>query len=191
MIRGVLALLLACFVSIVPAGAATYEGVTFPDQFPVDGKPLVLNGMGLRTVTVLGIRAYVAGLYLEQQSHDAAAILKSSGPKVVLMQFLRGATRDQIQHQYREGEQNNCGTGACPQTDQQDFERLVDTAPAVQFGDTFTYVISSHGLQMLHNNKLLVSFTNPDLGYRILDGFIGAHPPSEAVKSGLLGLGAN
>ena len=30
---------------------------------------------------------------------------------------------------------------------------------------------------------------NPDLAFRILDGFIGARPPSESLRAALLGQG--
>ena len=55
-------------------------------------------------------------------------------------------------------------------------------------GDTSTYIITSHGFEVLANNKLIGEYNNPDLGGRILAGFIGERPPSPEVRSGLLGI---
>ena len=54
-------------------------------------------------------------------------------------------------------------------------------------GDTYTYVITDRGVQLYANNKLAVDVANKDLGYRILAGFIGEHPPSLELKRELLG----
>ena len=54
-------ILAAAFISLLAArgaSAATLEGVTFPDTYPVEGQQLVLNGLGLRTLTFLNVRIY-------------------------------------------------------------------------------------------------------------------------------------
>ena len=61
--------LLALFLAL-PAAAGTLAGVTLPDKADVDGKSLVLNGMGLRKKLV--IKVYVGGLYLPQKEKSAA-----------------------------------------------------------------------------------------------------------------------
>src|SRR4051812_31135287 len=121
---------------------ATISWISLPDTYPLPGQTLVLNGIGIRTVTVFSVRAYVAGLYLAQKSQDARAILASPGPKVLLMQFLHSATKAQVERQYREGEEKNCGHGECASTDSADFERLVAATPAAAVGDTLTFVFT-------------------------------------------------
>ena len=172
--------------ALSPGRAATLEGITFPDTYPGGGQTLRLNGMALRTVTILRVRAYVVALYLPQQSNDPAAILSSPGPKVVLMQYLHDADKARVEAEFREGEQNNCGQGQCPKEDEADFERMVAAAPAVKVGDTYTFVVTARNMTFLANNKPIGTF-NPDLGRLILAGFIGTHPPSAEVKAGLLG----
>ncbi len=109
--------------------AATLEGVTFPDAMQVDGRPLYLNGIGLRTLTVLNVRVYVAGLYLERRSHDARAIEADPGLKVIVIHYLRGGSKEQVERQFRAGERVNCGAGGCPASDQADFERRSPSPP--------------------------------------------------------------
>ena len=186
--------LLACLAPLAlglalprPGQAATLGGVTFPDTYPAAGQTLVLNGMGLRTLTVFNVRAYAAGLYLPQKSGDARAIMASPGPKVILLQFLHAASKAQIEKQYREGETKNCGHGECAPADEGDYERLIAATPAAAVGDTLAYVVSSRGVRALFNNRVIGEFANPDLGLRLLAGFIGNAPPSEDLKRHLLG----
>lgn len=179
---------MAAALPFTPVRAATLAGVTMADTMPYGGQTLHLNGMALRTLTVLEVRIYVAGLYVARPAHDAAAIENASTPKVLLLQFLHAASREQFQKEYRDGEQKNCADGHCPKSAEADFERLVAAAPALKVGDTLAYVITDQGLRVLLNNKPLGSYANPPLARQILDGFIGDHPPSPAVRSGLLGL---
>ena len=72
------------------ASAAQLAGISLPDTRQVAGIHLLLNGIALRTHSVLGIRIYVAGLYLEQRSSSAEAILRSPEMKLLEIDFLRG-----------------------------------------------------------------------------------------------------
>ena len=184
----VVALLLLSLCLAPASQAATIDGAGLPDSYPVPGQTLVLNGIGIRRLTIFSVRAYVAGLYLAQQSHDARAILASPAPKVLLMQFLHSATKAQVERQYREGETKNCGHGECAPSDDADFERLVAATPAASVGDTLAYIFTSRGVRVLSNNRLIGDFANPDLALHLLAGFIGDNPPSEDLKEHLLGL---
>jgi hypothetical protein len=182
-------LVLSCFAT--GASAATLDGVTLQDTFPVDGHTLKLNGIGLRTLTIFNVKVYVAALYLATPSHDAHQILTSPTPKVVRLQFLHSGSKADIEKEYRAGEQTNCSDGSCAATDKDDFERLVAAAPAVNVGDTSTYIFTSKGVRVLANDRPLIELNDPDLAYHLLEGFIGAHPPSESLRASLLGTPAN
>ena len=171
-----------------PAAAASLAGVTLLDTYPVAGQNLVLNGIGLRSLTVFNVHVYVAGLYLTRQSHDAREILASPGAKVILLRFVHSASKAQVEQQYRVGEENNCGSGGCDPADKPDFERLVAAAPAVEPGDTSTYIFTPGHLRVLANDRVIADFASRDLAFRLLSGFIGDHPPSAELKSQLLNL---
>jgi hypothetical protein len=183
----VLGLLMICWLN-PGATAATLEGVTFPDSYTVDGQTLILNGIGVRRVTIFRVRIYVAGLYLPRQSHDAAAIMASRGPTVLRLEFIHSGSKAQVEKQYREGEAQNCGHGGCAASDQSDFERLVAAAPAVEPGDTSTYIFTDKGVKVLANDKMIGDFADVDLARQLLRGFIGDHPPTQELRSALLGL---
>ena len=120
------------------AGAVDLVGVHIPEAYQIDGRTLVLNGYGLRTLTFLRIKIYVAALYLPGKTDDSKAILASAGPKVVVVHYLHGGSKAQVQRRFREGEQENCGDGSCDSSFQGDFERLLAAVPAVAPGDTTT-----------------------------------------------------
>ena len=189
MARKLLAALL-CAALASGAFAATLNGVTLRDTYPMNGQTLVLNGIGLRTLTIFKVKIYVAGLYLAQRSHDAQQILASPGPKVLVLRFLHAGSKAEVEKEYRAGEAQNCGNGECAPTDETDFERLVAAAPAVEPGDTTTYIFTGAGVQVYANQTLIGNFANKDLAYRLLAGFIGDHPPSPELKQALLGLPA-
>ncbi len=167
--------------------ATTLGGVTLPDTYLAGGQSLVLNGIGIRTLTIFNVKVYAAGLYVAQRSGDARAILASPGPKVIVLQFLHAASKSDIEKQYREGEARNCGNGGCDPADEADFERLIAATPAAAVGDILTYILSPRGVRALVNNRQIGEFANPDLAVRLLAGFIGPTPPSEDLKRHLLG----
>jgi hypothetical protein len=171
------------------AAAASLAGASFPDTYPVEGQSLALNGLGLRTVTLLRVRVYVAGLYVARRSGDAGQIVGAPTPKVLLLQFLHSGSKREVEQHFREGETNTCGRGECDPDDRADYERMIAAAPAVSVGDTFTFVMTQRGVQFYGNKQLLASSAKPDLGRMILLGFIGPRPPSEELRSGLLGAG--
>ena len=184
-----LRLLAACLLCLAqPAASATLEGVTLPDTMPFKGRTLVLNGIGLRTLTVFSVRIYVAGLYLTAPSHDPDAIIKSPEPKVLVLRFLHGGSKEDVQKEYRQGERQNCGDGGCSADEAPEFDRLVAAAPAVAVGDTSTYVFADGTCDVLANGREIDRVTNPDVARRLLAGFIGEHPPSASLRRALLGL---
>jgi hypothetical protein len=187
----VAAMLVGAAMSVsVAAQAATVDGVTFPDTVSAYGKTLHLNGIGIRTLTPLRIRAYAAGLYLEHPNSDARAIEASPGVKLVLIQYLHDATKEQVERAFRNGVNRTCGE-ACPAADAADFERLATAFPPVKVGDFSTYILTPNNVRATLNNNTLVDISNPDLARRVLDSFIGAHPPSEELRAGMLGQGSS
>ena len=182
----VLLLLLAW--SAAPAGAVMIENVDIADSIVVDGQTFRLNGAGLRSVPVIGIDVYIAALYLTAPSHDAAAIMASPAPKVVVIHFLHSATKAQLEHSFRNGEQENCGNGECDPSERPDFERLVAAAQAVQPGDATTYIYYSNRLRVLQNGRPIGDYANGPLSQQLLRGFLGQHPPTERLKRQMLGL---
>ncbi len=181
-------LVCACAGVAREAQAAQLAGIEIPDTYRVDGQTLVLNGYALRTLTFLHVKIYVAALYLPRPSNDPQAILASAGPKVVVVHYIHGGSKGQVESRYREGEQENCGDGRCDKALEVDFERLVGAAPAVEPGDSTTFIVTDKSLLVSFNGRPLENFGQAALGNLILTGFIGPHAPSEEFRGKLLGL---
>jgi hypothetical protein len=102
----------ALLVAALPASALEIAGVKVADSITVDGKPLVLNGAGLRTKSFLAVKVYVGALYVTQRSTDAAAIVALDAPKVIRMTLLRDVDRSTMLGAFRDGIENNSPTQA-------------------------------------------------------------------------------
>lgn len=192
--RGLLAagLALIAGLSLSPvAHAATLADVQVPETLALDGKQLVLNGFGLRTLTFLKVKIYVAALYLPKKSADAQAILASPGPKVLVLNHIHSGSKSQVQDRYKEGLKVNCGDeqgSGCPADLRADYQKLFESAQPVAEGDVTQYIVTEKQFRVVFNGKPVISFPNAALGNMILSGFIGAHPPSQELRESLLGV---
>jgi hypothetical protein len=77
--------------------AAAWQGIDVPATATVGGTRLVLNGMGVRTATVLKLRIYVMSLYLEQRCSDPDSIVQSTGRRRVWQYYFRDVGVGMIQ----------------------------------------------------------------------------------------------
>lgn len=102
-LTGSLLIALLGAASIVFAGEVA--GVKMPDQIAAEGKTLRLNGMGLRTKIVF--KVYVAGLYLETLSKDAATVIASDQVKSMRLAILRSLKGTQVSEAIEEGFEKN------------------------------------------------------------------------------------
>src|SRR5947209_3668079 len=98
------ALVLAMILLAVrPGVSAERDGVSLPDRQQVNGVTLYLNGVGVRTYSVLQVHIYVAGLYLTHPSSNADQILRSGETKLLSLYFLHDVTAEQARTAWREG----------------------------------------------------------------------------------------
>lgn len=169
------------------AGAATKGGITVPDTMTVAGTTLQLNGMGVRSFTVLHIRGYVGALYLPKKTTSAEAALSEPGPKALFMQFVRGASKQKVHDLYVDSSRNYCAGHSCTAADQAAFETLLGTVRDVKPGDRTGFIVTGDGVQVMFNNTEVTRIADPAFGRTILDSDLGSTPPSAELRDGLLG----
>ena len=169
----------------VAARAATLEGAEFPDTRTVDGTVLRLNGLAARTYTIFNVTVYVAALYLEQPGRDAGAIMASPGRKLVEVRYRRSVDEDDVRRAWRALLEANCGA-ACGLG--REIERFLALSPAVRDGSVGDYLVGAGGTVVLADGRRLGEVPGATFGRLLLATFIGAHPTSEGVRAGLLGL---
>ena len=164
--------------------AASLAGVTLPDTAQVGGKTLVLNGLGVRKDYM--VKVYVGGLYLEQKSSDANAIIKSDEPKQIVMKFLHGASKSQMTNAFDESFKDN--TPDAEKTMKGDIDRLLGALTPVKTGDemVFTYVPGT-GTTLLINGSQKLTIAGPAFGSVLFSVWLGPKPPTADLKKGMLG----
>jgi hypothetical protein len=172
------------FTAALTLDAGTLSGVTLPDNVQVAGKALVLNGMGIRTKFM--VKVYIAGLYLEQKSSDASAIIKADAPKQIIMKFVHGASKSQMSDAFEEGFKDNSPDAA--KTLKPDIDRLLAALQPINVGDqmVFTYLPGT-GTTMAINGQDKLSIAGPAFGQLMMSVWFGPKPPNADLKKGLLG----
>jgi hypothetical protein len=166
------------------AHAAECIGVTMPDQFELAGKSLVLNGLGTRLATMLKVKVYVAGLYLEQHSQDAPAILAADQPWHLALKFVRDVSKGEITDAWTDGFKKNAPEYASV------AERVVtlnDSMTDLKNGSslTFSYVPGA-GTTVAIDGDRKTTIAGADFASALLSIWLGK-PPNKEIKVGLLG----
>ena len=178
-----LALLLG-FAVVSTAAAREVAGVTLPDTVSVEGKTLKLNGAGLRTKVVF--KVYVAGLYVETPTKDAAALVSSDQLKRMHLSILRSLDRSKITEAISEGFEKN-SKGELPGLKAR-LDRLNAMIPDVEKGDQIllTYV-PGRGTVVSAKNVEKGVIEGKDFADALFSVWLGANPVQPDLKKGLLG----
>lgn len=168
----------------LPVSARELSGVTMPDSVTIGEKTLKLNGMGVRKKAIF--KVYVAGLYLEASTKDAAAILAADAPRSIRMQYTRNVDKDKITEAFREGFQNNAPELAARQAAA--IDKMIAAVPDLKDGETmmFTYV-PGKGTTLNHGGRDVFSTEGKEFADAVFSLWLGPKPPSEDLKKGLLG----
>jgi hypothetical protein len=171
--------------------ARELNGVTMAEEMVVDGKKLVLNGMGLRAVTrfAIPVKVYVAGLYLESKSQDSYEILKSEGLKKIILHFVRPVDRDALIDAFRKGYEDGCMV-ECGNLGAQ-FTKIKEHIVSVRQNNQITFTFYPKQIEIDTNgpNAKKAMIEDANLSRNMLSLFINKNkPPTQELRSGLLGL---
>ncbi len=167
------------------AHAASLAGVTLPDTAAVAGRPVVLNGMGLREKYFVDI--YVGGLYLGARSTDAAAAVAADAPKRMVMHFVyRRVTRAQMLDSFREDFGKQPGIEA----HKAGIDAILAVLPEeVVRGEQFVWDYTPGvGTTLSVKGQPVTTVPGADFMRMVFGIWLGPTPPTAALKAGLLGL---
>jgi hypothetical protein len=180
-----LGILIGCVLMAPSIWAAELAGVEMVDEITVGDATLELNGMGVRKK--LWVKVYVAGLYLESAVDDAEAVVNQPGTKRVVMRFLTNkATEKKMDAAWYEGFEANSPT---------DYARLQGRVEqfAGFFGDMKVgdlvelTLVPGAGTTVTLNGRELGVIEGDDFATALLRVWLGDSPPTEELKTGLLG----
>ena len=163
--------------------ASELAGATLPDTLSAGDKTLKLNGLGLRKKAVF--KVYVGGLYLESPAKDAGAILASDQARAIRMHFLRDLTKAQLVEAFQEGFEANATDKAGQKAA---FDKMLALVPDVKEGETLTFAyVPGTGTTLRVGDKDLGAFEGKGFADAVFSIRLGAKPPSEDLKKGMLG----
>ena len=169
-----------------PAFSAECIGVTAPDSAKVSGADLALNGMGIRKATMLKVKVYVASLYLPEKSNDAAHILGADPPWQLVLNFVHDVDASDMHDAFDEGFKKAAGSKLAALNER--IETLKAAMVDFKKGHALTFTNDpAKGVAVDVNGAGGPEIQGADFSIALLSIWIGAEPPNEDLKAGLLG----
>ena len=167
-----------------PLPAAELAGVRVPETVVVEGKTLKLNGMGLRKKVVF--KVYVAALYVEKPSKDAAALLASGETKSMRLHILRSLKGSQVTEAIAEGFERN-SKEQLPKLKPR-LDRLSAMVPDVKEGDEIALTwVPDKGVVVSVRGTDRGTIEGRDFADALFAVWLGPNPVQEDLKKALLG----
>jgi hypothetical protein len=174
------------------ATAATVDvaGVKLEDRVTLAGKPLVLNGAGVRYKAVF--KVYAAGLYVEKPANTPDALLGQPGPKRMTITMLRDIDSAELGKLFARGMEDNMEKG--------NFAKLI---PGVM---RMSQVFTNHKVLKTGENFVLdwipgtgtvltvkgqvegEPFKEPEFFEALMRIWLGPKPADWSLKDALLGV---
>jgi hypothetical protein len=174
----------ALVLAALPLIAASVDGVKIPDTVTVGDKTLKLNGAGVRKKMI--VRVYVCGLYLENPSKDAAAIISANETKSMQLKMLRAVDGAKISGAIAEGFENN-SKSALPQLKAR-LDQLAKMLPDVKEGDVIALTwIPDKGTQVEVRGTTTGTIEGRDFADALFSVWLGPNPVQEDLKVALVG----
>jgi Chalcone isomerase-like len=163
--------------------ARVFHEVRMPDTVTISGKEVKLNGMGLRKKFVFDV--YVAGLYVESPSRDAAQILASDQVRRITLFMLRDLSKDKIIEALREGFEKNAKEQMPAWKDR--LDQLAAMIPDAKKGSTIviTYLPGTGTMLSTATDRSVIP--GKDFADALFSVWLGQYSVDDGLKKGLLG----
>ena len=156
---------------VAPAAAAALDGVTLPDTMRYEGRDLHLNGLTLRSYSVFQVNIYVAGLYVETPTHDAASLLMPKGIRVLVFRFVRDVDAEHVRGAWQEGFADNCPKPCAVPAGA--IARFLQSVFAVRAGDESMLAFNGSQMTATLNGRPAGSFDDAGMSTLLLACFFG------------------
>lgn len=168
-----------------PSLAGKLAGITLPDAVTVEGTPLLLNGMGIRKVTIFRVKVYVGGLYVENRSRSAVDLLRPDRMKRYDVVLLRDVDRDDIIDVFRKGMKKNS-------TDwvkiKGRFDQFATWLSDFKERDTISLLyVPGRGVTMTLKGQVKGTIGGPDFATALFSIWLGPDVADDDLKDALLG----
>ncbi|MDJ0849662.1 MAG: chalcone isomerase family protein [Myxococcota bacterium] len=168
----------------VPARAGELGGVRLEDSLSLDGKQLLLNGLSLRTATVLKVHVYVIGLYLEERSQDDEQIIESTERKRVVMYFVHDVGAKDLRKGWEDGFRKNTRDREAIRAQ---FDAFQAAMRDVSEGERLVLDFVDEKVQVRYGDQLAATIEGRDFQKGLMACWMGPKPLTQELKAGLLG----
>ena len=168
------------------ANAADVAGVQVPESVSVQGKPLILNGAGVRSRFF--VKVYVGALYLPAKHQTTEAVLAGEAPKSVRLHIVYSEIAgDQMNDALNEGFTGNNSDAELAALKAR-IERFRAMIPTVRRGDTVRFDLLAGGTtEVWVNDALRGSVAGADFQRALLKIWLGDRPADRRLKRAMLG----
>ncbi len=172
--------LLSC--GVAPAAACE---ASFPGVVEAAGAPLVINGQGWRIVSPWGVRAYAAALYQPSITTNASEALRLGRPWAVEMIYCREAPVAAIREAWLKSLRANCvaDCGLDGAATDAFLATLRDARPQARW----RFIFDGRRVAVLDGGVGRGTVVGPPFARALLATWIGAAPPTVALRDALLG----
>ena len=181
----------ALVLSAWPALSATVEvaGVKLEDRVTVAGKPLVLNGAGIRYKAVF--KVYTAGLYVEKPANTTAGLLDQPGPKRMTITMLRDMDSAELGKLFARGMEDNMEKGSFAQLipGVMRMSQVFTNHKVLKAGETFVldWIPGTGTVLTVKGQVQGEPFKEPEFFNALLGIWLGPQPADWKLKDALLG----
>lgn len=179
--------ILALVVSLDTFAQLTLNGVTLPAKMKGSTGELTLNGGGIRKKAFF--KVYVLGLYLNQKSKDAAAIIKANEEFIVQLKITSSVVSSgNMSEAIQEGFEKSLKGNVAPLKAKIDAFIGTFSKEAIKEGDLFVLdYVPGTGVKTSKNGKLVSTIEGEDFKKALLGIWLGADPVDAGLKTGILG----
>ena len=183
---GAALLLGAALFAAASAYGAEIEGVHLDDRISLAGRPLILNGAGVRAKLLL--RIYVVALYLPKPVKDVSGVF-ARAPRRIQMNMLLSVSADEIVAALLDTMADNSSPAELaavkPQTDR--MVALIRRFKAVRKGDVVTLDFVAGGTNLRWNGALRGRISGATFDRALSRIWLGDKPVQADLKDKLLG----
>jgi len=182
-----LAVLALLVLSISSAFPLENQGVRIPPQVTVNGETLLLNGAGLRTVSIafIPIKIYVAAFHSPTPLKSVDAVLASPGPLQFTFTFLRSVSQSQVTQAWQDQIQASM-TYTYPGIEK-DREAFIGMFGPLSQGGVEMVQLVGQETRVFDNGALKGTIQGRDFQKAFLSVWFGSNPAQQDLKTALLG----
>ena len=171
--------------AVVPVPQRAADG-SFPERLSWAGRALLRNGTALCEWGIFGIDLYVAALYCERPVRSLAEALDPEQVVVVHLHFVRGLSAEQLGEAFTASCKVNAGERLAGF--ESALHRLCAAMRPVRNGGTLTFGCEpGQGVTVVHGGALVDRIEDEAFRRLFVQMYLGDHPPTAAVRDGLLG----